>query len=145
MVTGFGIGDHNMGLASVIASRQQRRAGEFSRLLLDARDELRGLYDQSLPPIDKNHRKQQILGRLKFSYEQQRRRWGGYAGYDSWFARTLSNADLVATATYRRCIPGFKRILAASGDDLSEFYRRVRELKQETQAARQRLLCSGFD
>jgi predicted aminopeptidase len=125
--------------------QQQRRAGEFSRLLLDARDELRGLYDQSLPPIDKNHRKQQILGRLKFSYEQQRRRWGGYAGYDSWFARTLSNADLVATATYRRCIPGFKRILAASGDDLSEFYRRVRELKQETQAARQRLLCSGFD
>lgn len=121
--------------------RQRRRAEDFSRLLLGARDQLRGLYAQALPPVDMNHRKQQILGRLKFSYERQRDEWGGYPGYDAWFARTLTNADLVATATYRRCIPGFKRILAASGDDLAEFYRRVRELARETPAARQRLLC----
>ncbi len=125
--------------------QQRRRAEDFSRLLLDARERLRGLYAQSLPPIDMNHRKQQILGQLKFGYEQQRSEWGGYAGYDNWFARTLTNADLVATATYRRCIPGFKRILAASGEDLAEFYRRVRELARETPAARQRLLCGEPD
>ncbi len=127
------------------AEQQRRRAEDFSRLLLGARERLRGLYAQALAPIDMNHRKQQILGQLKFSYEQQRREWGGYAGYDNWFARTLTNADLVATATYRRCIPGFKRILAASGEDLAEFYRRVRELARETPAARQRLLCGEPD
>jgi predicted aminopeptidase len=125
--------------------RQKRRAEDFSRLLLGAREQLRDLYAQPLPPADMNHRKQQILGRLKFSYEQQRSEWGGYTGYDNWFGRTLTNADLVATATYRRCIPGFKRMLVAAGDDLGEFYRRVRELASETPAARQRLLCAGPD
>lgn len=125
--------------------QQKQRAEDFSRLLLGAREQLRGLYLQPLPPLDMNHRKQQILGRLKFSYEQQRTTWGGYAGYDNWFARTLTNADLVATATYRRCIPGFKRLLVESGDDLGEFYRRVRELERETPAARQQLLCSAAD
>lgn len=125
--------------------QQRQRAEDFSRLLLGAREQLRGLYQQPLPPIDMNHRKQQILGRLKFSYEQQRADWGGYAGYDNWFVRTLGNADLVATATYRRCIPGFKRLLAASGDDLGEFYRRVRALASEAPAARQQLLCVGTD
>ncbi len=125
--------------------QQKQRAEDFSRLLLGAREQLRGLYAQPLPPLDMNHRKQQILGRLKFSYEQQRSEWGGYAGYDNWFARTLTNADLVATATYRRCIPGFKRVLAESGDDLGEFYRRVRKLASETPSARQQLLCTGLD
>ncbi|MEQ1580832.1 MAG: aminopeptidase [Steroidobacteraceae bacterium] len=125
--------------------RQKQRGEDFSRLLLGAREQLRGLYAEPLQPAEMNHRKQQILGRLKFSYEQQRSEWGGYAGYDAWFARTLTNADLVATATYRRCIPGFKRMLAASGDDLGEFYQRVRKLASETPAARQQLLCAGPD
>lgn len=125
--------------------QQRRRAEDFSRLLLGTREALRDLYLLPLPPVDMNHRKQQILGRLKFSYEQQRSEWGGYAGYDHLFARTLTNADLVATATYRRCIPGFKRLLAASGDDLGEFYARVRTLSSETPAARQQLLCAGTD
>jgi predicted aminopeptidase len=122
--------------------QQRQRAEDFSRLLLAAREQLRGVYAEALDPVEMNHRKQQVFGRLKFSYEQQRQRWGGYAGYDAWFARTLTNADLVATATYRRCIPGFKRILADSRDDLGEFYRRVRALAAETPAARQRLLCT---
>ncbi len=122
---------------------QRRRAEDFSALLLGAREQLRQLYAQSLPAEDMNHRKQRILGELKFRYEQQRVSWGGYAGYDSWFARTLSNADLVSTATYRRCIPGFRRILESAGGDLQEFYRQVRALATKAPVDRVSSVCGG--
>jgi predicted aminopeptidase len=123
--------------------QQKRRAEEFSQLLLDTREQLRGLYMQPLGAVEMNYRKHQLLGQLKYRYEKQRGQWGGYTGYDSWFARTLNNADLVPAATYRRCIPGFRRVLDAANGDLGEFYRRVRVLALEEPAVRQRALCTG--
>jgi predicted aminopeptidase len=58
--------------------------------------------------------KQREFGRLKFEYEQLRKRWGGYAGYDHWFSRPLNNADLAAIATYRDCMPGLQKELDAA-------------------------------
>ena len=52
--------------------------------------------------------KQREFGQLEFRYEQLRARWGGYAGYDGWFARTLNNAHLAAVATYEDCVPGLR-------------------------------------
>lgn len=120
---------------------QRQRVEEFSQLVLATREELRTLYAQPLTPLEMNHRKHQLLGLLKYRYEQQKEQWGGYSGYDNWFARTLTNADLVSTATYRRCIPGFKRMLDSVQGDLPVFYADVRRLAQEEAAARQRKLC----
>ena len=43
------------------------------------------------------------------------REWGGYAGYDAWFARALNNAHLVAVATYEDCVPGCDACLPRRG------------------------------
>ena len=59
--------------------------------------------------------KQREIGGLKFRYEQVRAQWGGYAGYDGWFARSLNNAHLAAVATYEDCVPGLRRTMEAAG------------------------------
>jgi predicted aminopeptidase len=38
--------------------------------------------------------------------------WGGYAGYDRFFAEPLSNAHLAAIATYNDFVPAFRALLA---------------------------------
>lgn len=123
---------------------QRRRAAEFSQLLLDAREQLRTLYASDRPRAEMAHEKQRIFGRLKVDYEALRASWQGYLGYDAWFARTLTNADLVSVATYRRCLPGFRRMLVQVDGDLERFYAAVRQLAAQPAAQRRQQLC-GLD
>lgn len=121
--------------------RQRERAAEFSELLLGARERLRTLYASGRPRVEMAHEKQQVFGRLKVDYEGLRSRWQGYAGYDAWFGRTLNNADLVSVATYRRCLPHFRRMLEAAGGDLERFYTDVRALAARPAAERRQHGC----
>lgn len=121
--------------------RQRQRAAGFSELLLGAREQLRTLYASGLPATSMAHEKQQVFGRLKVDYEGLRASWQGYSGYDAWFARTLTNADLVSIATYRRCLPGFRRMLDAVNGDLERFYADVRQLGTKPAAERRQRLC----
>jgi predicted aminopeptidase len=84
--------------------------------------------------------KSRVFGRLKFDYEELRRGWGGYRGYDDWFARPLNNASLASVATYRDCVPGLERELALAGS-LPAFYARAKELARLTAAARHAAVC----
>jgi predicted aminopeptidase len=84
--------------------------------------------------------KQGEFGRLKFDYTLLRARWGGYAGYDAWFARPLNNAHLAAVATYHDCVPGLQRELEAAGS-LEAFYVRVQEFATLTLAERHAAVC----
>jgi predicted aminopeptidase len=79
--------------------------------------------------------KQREFGRLEFRYEQLRARWGGYAGYDDWFARLLNNAHLAAVATYEDCVPGLRRVLRAAGS-LPAFYGKVESTRRLDAQAR---------
>jgi len=83
------------------------REAEFAELLRHARERLRRLYASRAPSAQQWVEKQREFGRLKFEYTLLRARWGGYAGYDAWFARPLNNAHLAAVATYHDCVPGF--------------------------------------
>lgn len=123
---------------------QQQRANEFSMLLLQARDDLRALYasQPALPKAALWQRKQQRLGLLKFQYQQLKVRWQGYAGYNAWFGRTLSNADFIAIATYQQCVPVFERLLAEVNGDLPRFYAEVKKMARQDQPTRQRV-CQG--
>jgi predicted aminopeptidase len=116
------------------------RESDFAALLRDARSRLSRLYASGTEPQAMRIDKQRELGRLKFAYEQLKRRWGGYSGYDAWFARTLSNADLASVATYRDCVPGLQRELRAAGS-LSAFYARAAELAKLDPAQRHAELC----
>jgi predicted aminopeptidase len=121
---------------------QHERAQMFYGLLFAARERLKALYALSLPAAEKRDRKQQEFGRLKFEYWQLKQSWRGYSGYDAWFDRRLSNADLVPIATYETCIPGFKRLLAAVNGDLPRFYDEVKKLARLDAEARRRAVCS---
>jgi predicted aminopeptidase len=116
------------------------REAEFAALLRAARERLALLYAAAAPGPGLWLEKQREFGRLKFEYAQLRARWGGYSGYDSWFARPLNNAHLAAVATYHDCVPGLQRELAAAGS-LPAFYVRAAELAALPVAERRAAVC----
>jgi predicted aminopeptidase len=116
------------------------RQNDFAALLRDARSRLARLYASGLPPPSMRIEKQREFGQLEFRYEQLRARWGGYAGYDGWFARTLNNAHLAAVATYEDCVPGLRRALQAAGS-LPAFYDKVESTRRLNAPARHAELC----
>jgi predicted aminopeptidase len=120
----------------------EQRADQFSQLLLHTREQLRTEYARNASVQEHLAAKQQVFGQLKFAYSQLKQSWQGYGGYDAWFDRALSNADLIAIATYERCVPGFERLLASVDDDLPRFYAEVKKLAHQDRLTRQRLLCS---
>ncbi|MGC3983025.1 MAG: aminopeptidase [Steroidobacteraceae bacterium] len=121
---------------------QQQRAAQFYELLSRTRESLRTLYASRGDQQELLDGKQQRLGLLKFDYAQLKQSWGGYAGYDQWFDRALSNADFIAIATYQRCVPGFERLLASVDGDLPRFYAEVKKLARQSKPSRQQL-CQG--
>lgn len=122
---------------------QQERASQFVALLLSTRKRLRELYASDLPLEQMRDRKQYEFGKLKLGYERLREQWGGYAGYDRWFDRTLSNAHLVSTATYYGCVPGLRQLLDSVAGDLRRFYDEVRVLAAQEKSERASAVCGG--
>ncbi len=120
----------------------EAREAEFAQLLRATRGELARLYGSGRPVAEMRIEKQRAFGRLKFAYEQLRRRWGGQTAYDAWFARSLNNAHLVAVATYRDCMPGLERELQAAGRDLPGFYARLETLRDASAGTRRQALCN---
>jgi len=130
------------GQAAKLAAYQAAlvRQADFAALLRDARERLARLYASGRPPAELRIEKQREFGRLKFEYSLLRARWGGYAGYDAWFARTLGNAHLAAVATYHDCVPGLRRELAIAGS-LPAFYARAAALAELPLAERRAAVC----
>jgi predicted aminopeptidase len=122
---------------------QERRAAQFHALLLATRERLQVLYATALPRDEMYYRKQQEFGRLKYEYTLLKHEWHGYRGYDHWFDRPLNNADLVPTATYETCVPGFKRLLDSVQGDLPQFYSSVKELAKKPRAERRKAVCEA--
>ena len=116
------------------------READFAALLRAARQRLAHLYASAEAGPGLWLEKQREFGRLKFEYAQLRVHWGGYAGYDGWFARPLNNAHLAAVATYHDCVPGLQRELAAAGS-LPAFYARAAELAALPAAQRRAAVC----
>ena len=116
------------------------RETEFSDLLRGARARLETLYGSGVSQESMRVEKQREFGRLKFAYEQLRARWGGYAGYDSWFARSLNNAHLASVATYRDCMPGLRRELEQA-QSMRDFYGRAGALGKLSVVDRHVAVC----
>jgi predicted aminopeptidase len=105
------------------------REAEFAAMLRASRGRLAALYASGAAVAQMRVAKQREFGRLKFDYAQLRSRWGGFAGYDAWFARVLNNAHLASVATYHDCVPGLQAELAAAGE-LPAFYARAAVLAE---------------
>lgn len=120
--------------------RLQSFRADFRALILDTREQLRRLYAADLPAAEKRQQKQAALDRLRTAYARQKDGWGGFTGYDRWFAQPLGNAHLASVAIYTQRVPAFKTLLADSGNDLPRFYAAVKALAEEPPLRRRELL-----
>ncbi|WP_420476870.1 aminopeptidase [Noviherbaspirillum sp. ST9] len=116
------------------------RKRDFLALLMKHRKQLQENYERDVSDDEKRQEKASIFKSLKDEYLVLKESWGGYSGYDRWFAEPLSNAHLSAIATYHDFVPGFKAMLAKQ-KTLDKFYDAVRQLATLDKDERHRQLA----
>ena len=121
--------------------REERRAA-FIVLLRQTRERLAVVYAAESSRDRMLHQKQAILLQLQADYRQLKDGWGGYAGYDRWFARPLNNAHLASVATYHSLVPAFRQLLHHLDGDMPAFHAACRELAELPRLARDAYLGS---
>jgi predicted aminopeptidase len=121
---------------------RRRRQEQFVRLVLDTRTRLEALYRAGGEPDALRTGKQRELVRLKDDYEILKRdSWGGYAGYDAWFAQgPLNNARLLPFGLYDQWQTAFAALFRDSGSEWNAFYAAVEKLGKLPPGERTRAL-----
>jgi len=121
----------------------QQRQNDFVALVTEMRDQLQTVYSQTSTAAMMQTHKKALQTELRTKYRQLKKRWGGYAGYDAWFAQDLNNAQLAAVITYRDRVPAFQRLLAEQHGDMAAFYHACAALGALSMAQRQAQLGVG--
>ena len=117
------------------------RKQDFLALLMKYRKALEANYKRDVSDAEKRKEKVAIFQALKDDYQMLKTSWGGYRGYDRWFAEPLSNAHLAAIATYHDFVPGFRALLARE-KRFDKFYAAVKTLAALDKAERHRRLAA---
>ena len=117
------------------------RKQAFLQLLLACRRALEQDYASNASTAEKRAAKARLFGQLQLDYLLLKQGWGGYAGYDRFFAEPLSNAHLAAIATYHDFVPAFRALLA-SERNFAGFYAAAKRLAALDRAERHRRLAS---
>jgi predicted aminopeptidase len=116
---------------------QRRRA--FRALTFSVRQRLDAIYrDASLDHAEKTRRKQTVMAEFRQAYDELKRGWNGFSGYDPFVARA-NNASFAAQAAYDGLVPAFDALFEREGRDFTRFYDAVRalaELPREERRAR---------
>lgn len=112
-----------------------RRDG-FLRLIEHYRARLEAVYESALPADEKRRRKAETFAALTADYGRLKESWGGFAGYDRWFAQPPNNALVASVGIYTRRVPAFQALLAREGGDLERFYAATRALARMDKAQR---------
>ena len=136
------------------ARHAQARAA-FLATVRATRAELEALYASTRTDADKLARKAEAFAALRARYIALRDRWGGFRGYDRWFAQDLNNAKLALVSTYNALVPRFQALLASLDGDLAAFHETVARIAREDARARRAALpgcpaaagpaCAGGD
>ena len=126
--------------------RYKARKSDFLALLLRYRGELDRTYKSMESDQTKRATKGRLFIALQDDYQVLKANWGGYAGYDRFFAEPLSNAHLASIATYNDLVPAF-RVLLRREKSWQGFYKAVNRLaaldKDARHSALTRLAASG--
>lgn len=107
--------------------RYKGRKSDFLALLLRYRGELERTYKSIQPDDAKRAAKARLFIALQDDYQVLKANWGGYAGYDRFFAEPLSNAHLASIATYNDFVPAFRNLLRRE-KSWNGFYKAVNRL-----------------
>jgi len=108
-------------------ARYSARRQDFLALLVEHRQLLSDLYASKQSTRRKREGKALIFAQLQAEYQQLKVSWGGYPGYDRFFAEKLTNAHLASVATYNDLLPGFRALLAQQ-KDFPHFYAAVQSM-----------------
>jgi predicted aminopeptidase len=122
--------------------RDRTRHAEFVALLMKFRARLEALYASPLSEDQMRTAKAHEFEALRAEYANLRQQWGGYDGYDSWFAQDLNNAYLASIGLYNQYVPAFQQLLANMHGDLPAFYRQARDLSRLPTAERSARLAA---
>lgn len=108
--------------------RMQAMQQGFVALILKYQAILGQYYQLDVPTEQKRLGKAQRFAEMEEEYRQLKASWGGFAGYDRWFAGKPNNAMLASVALYTELVPAFRALLAREGGDLPRFYAAVKAL-----------------
>jgi predicted aminopeptidase len=104
------------------------RRQDFRVLTMRYRQSFEALYESAASDADKRAGKAALMAQLRADYaELKRERWGGFSGYDGWFARA-NNAAFGVLAAYNELVPNFERLFEREGRDFDRFYAEVKRL-----------------
>ena len=109
--------------------RNQDFENDVISLIMRHKKALDHLYRSRLSDDAKRAQKQQIFSALKQEY--QRLKISGEkskSAWDSWFARDLNNANMIAIGAYYAKVDDFNRMFENAGGDFSAFYGEVKKL-----------------
>lgn len=106
----------------------EQRKNTFISLVLKYREKLAQLYSRNLSDEEKRQSKARIFGELREEYAKLKTGWGGYSGFDRWFAQEPNNATLASVAAYTQLVPVFQTLLERHRGDLPGFYSAVKEI-----------------
>ena len=110
------------------SARIEARREDFRALTSRYRAALEALYRSDLPEAGKRARKAELFAAMRAEHEAiKRERWGGFPGYDAWFARA-NNASMALLAAYNEGVPAFRHLFEREGRDFDRFYAEVKRL-----------------
>jgi len=113
-----------------------QRREQFLQLTTEAREQLIALYASPRSQAEKRSGKLRILAELRERYQALKQGWGGYAGYDRWFAQDLNNAKLAGVSTYHRQVPVFLALFERERRDFAAFHHAVEAIGRLPSAER---------
>lgn len=120
----------------------ERRREDFRALTQRYREQLLLVYASPGDDASRRARKAELMAALRAEHAALKAgRWGGFAGYDTWFERA-NNAALGVQAAYNELEPGFERLFLAGGGDFVRFYDAVRTLSALPKAERRARLIT---
>jgi predicted aminopeptidase len=121
----------------------QRMKREFVALVVKYRAILERYYREDLPVEEKRLGKARRFAEMEEDYRQLKASWGGFAGYDRWFAGKPNNATVVSVALYTELVPAFQALLRGVGGDLPRFYAAAKDLAKLSKEEREAKLAPG--
>ncbi len=124
-------------------AKTQKQEDEFVELVMRYRNQLDNLYKSETPDTQKRLSKSVIFEQMIDEYRQTQTGQDGPDRYASWFATGLNNAKLMAVVTYRKYLPGFKKMLLAVDNNLERFYQLAEQLGHCSHEQRRDILLSG--
>ncbi len=120
----------------------ERRRVEFQALAQRYRDALQAVYTGPADDTTKRMRKAELLAAMRAEYTALKAGpWGGWTGYDAWFAQA-NNAYFGVLAAYTELVPQFERLFERQGGDFRRFYAEVKTLAALPMAERRARLAA---